>query len=202
MVRSIQRHHVELETQNEELRKAQLELQESHDRFSDLYDFSPVGYFTISHKGIIMEANLTGAAMVDLERHLLIGKPFSDFISRDDQDVFFLCTQKLLKEKTKQIVELKLKKKDGSLLHAQLECVAVWDNQGNVSQFRATVSDINKRKRAKKKIERGKKEWEVTFDAISDWICLIDLEQRIQRTNRSAEKVLGEPLTEVVGQKC
>jgi len=51
-------------------------------------------------------------------------------------------------------------------------------------------------------LERGKKEWEVSFDAISDWVCLIDIENHIVRTNRAAEAFLGMPLEELIGQKC
>jgi len=57
-------HQIELEMQNEELRRAQVELVESRDRYSDLYDFAPVGYVTISSKGLILEANLTFAKML------------------------------------------------------------------------------------------------------------------------------------------
>ena len=70
-------------------------------------------------------------------------------------------------------------------------------------------TEIKKRKKMEKErnqiqvtLERGKREWETTFDAISDWVCLLDLENRIIRTNRAAEGFLGMPLEELIGQKC
>jgi len=53
--------------QNEELRKAQVELAESRDRYFDLYDFAPVGYFTLNQNGLIVEMNLAGADMLGFE---------------------------------------------------------------------------------------------------------------------------------------
>jgi PAS domain S-box-containing protein len=74
--------------QNDELRRTQVELEESRSKYVDLYDFAPVGYFTISKKGMILGVNLTGAAMLGVERKYLIGQPFSHFITSDTQDVF------------------------------------------------------------------------------------------------------------------
>jgi PAS domain-containing protein len=63
LIEDLHVHQIELEMQNEELRRAQLEIEKVRDRYSDLYDFAPVGYFTISDKGIILEANLSGARL-------------------------------------------------------------------------------------------------------------------------------------------
>ena len=79
LLEELQIHQIELEMQNEELRHTQLELEAARDRFSDLYDFAPVGYFTISEQGIILEANLTGAELVGTERSALIEQRFSRF---------------------------------------------------------------------------------------------------------------------------
>ena len=62
LVEDLQVHHIELEMQNDELRRAQQNLETARDKYSDLYDFSPVSYFTFNEKGIIIEANLTAAA--------------------------------------------------------------------------------------------------------------------------------------------
>jgi len=156
LVEELQIHQVELEMQNEELRRTQRELQESRDRFSDLYDLAPVGYFTIGYKGLIQEANLTGAAMLGVERGNLINQAFTHFITEGSQDIFYLDRQKLTETRSKQVSELRLKKKDGSEFHAQLECVVVEDDEDNIECFRAAVSDIDDRKQAEE--ERAKLE--------------------------------------------
>ncbi len=141
-------HQIELEIQNEELRRSQLEIEASRTRYSDLYDFAPVGYFTMSAKNIILHANLTIATMFGVERGSLIGKPFSPFIHKDDQDTFYSHRRKLIDTNNKQTYELRLVKQDGSPFHVQMECLPVLDEQGTVDQVRAAVTDITARKQA------------------------------------------------------
>lgn len=141
-------HQIELEMQNEELRRTQLEIQASRNRYSDLYDFAPVGYITISEKGLIQEANLTICSMLGVGRNFLIGKRLSHFIAKDTQDIFYLHCQKLFETKVRQICELQLVKEDGSRFYAQMQSIAVQDVDDNFSQLRIAVTDITLIKQA------------------------------------------------------
>jgi len=67
LVHELQVHQVELEMQNEELRKAQVEIEESRKKYVELYEFAPVGYFTLNNMGVIVEANLRGASLLGVE---------------------------------------------------------------------------------------------------------------------------------------
>src|SRR5262249_37172713 len=80
LVQDLRVHQIELELQNEELRQAQLELAQSRDRYSDLYEFAPVGYLTIDRQRRIIESNLTAAALLGMERIHLIGEDLSRFV--------------------------------------------------------------------------------------------------------------------------
>ena len=241
IVHDLRVHQIELEMQNKELRRAHLEIEASRNRYSDLYDFAPVGYITASEKGMIQEANLTICSMLGVERSLLIGKPFSRFITPETQDTYYFQRQKLFETKEKQSFETRLVKKDGSPFYAQLECLPVEDSGGNITQLRMALTDINARKLAQQALQkahavleqrveerteelrrtnvqleseieerrqtaetlkRSKKEWETTFDAMSDWVSLIDLGSRILRTNRMGEKIVGIPPSEIIGQTC
>jgi len=146
LVHELRVHQVELEMQNEELRKSQAELEESRARYSDLYDFAPVGYFTFDKYGLIIRVNLTGAGQLGIERNLLIKKPFSRFIRKDDQDVFFLHRGKVFETKELQTCELRLKRKDGAGFYAQLQSLAVEDKAGRAVYCMTAVSDITERK--------------------------------------------------------
>src|ERR1041385_2345335 len=73
-------HQIELEMQNEELRRTQEELEVSRARYFDLYDLAPVGYFTLNEQGFILEANLTAAKLLGVGRAALVKQPLSRFI--------------------------------------------------------------------------------------------------------------------------
>ena len=191
LVEELQIHQVELEMQNEELRRAQLELQESRDRFSDLYDFAPVGYFTINHKGLIQEANLTGATMLGVERGKLINWPFSRFITTDTQDIFYLHRKTLFETKTGQNCELMLKKGDGTEFHARLESVVIEDDEGNISFFRAVVSDIQERHRAEEALRENEERFRTVADFTHDWEYWIAPEGHYIYVSPSCERITG-----------
>ena len=90
LAHELQVHQIELQMQNEELHSAQLLIEESRHKYLDLFEFAPTGYITISEEGLILEINLTGAAMLGIERNLLIKKPISKFIASEDQDKYYL----------------------------------------------------------------------------------------------------------------
>ena len=84
-------HQIELEVQNEELREAQVRLEELNSKYFDLYNSAPVGYFTLDKDGLILEANLTGASLLDIERINLHKMPFIRFIAPEDRNKFIIC---------------------------------------------------------------------------------------------------------------
>ena len=111
LIHELQVHQIELEMQNEELRRIQEELEKSRDRYSHLFEFAPVGYFSVDEKGTVVAANLTAAALLGIPRASLVGRPFSRFILRTDQNVFYLQRKRLLETGNMQPVELRLVKK-------------------------------------------------------------------------------------------
>jgi two-component system cell cycle sensor histidine kinase/response regulator CckA len=161
LVHELQVHQIELEMQNEELRKAQNELEESHNRYSNLYDFAPLGYFTFDKNGIIIEVNLTGANLFGTERYFLIKKPFSFYISFGSKNVFYLHLQKVFRANARQTCEIKLVDKNKNQFDARLESQAVQDSGGNFSQCRTAISDITERKRAEEELQRAHDELEI-----------------------------------------
>ena len=81
MLHELEVHQIELQMQNEELRQAQDTITASQERYADLYDFAPVGYFTFDSTGLITEVNLTGASLLGVDRGELTNKPFSLFVA-------------------------------------------------------------------------------------------------------------------------
>ena len=152
LVHELQVHQIELEMQNEELRRAQVELEDSRRSYVDLYDFAPVGYFTLSPKRLIVKVNLTGAGLLSTTRQHLLKSRFSQFVATDSQDVFFKHCRQVLDSESVQSVELQLMRQDGSQLWGQLDSFAARDDQGDSSQIRTSITDISIRKQAEQKL--------------------------------------------------
>src|SRR5258706_9575116 len=89
-------HEIELEMQNQELRRIQVELEASRALYVDLYELAPVGYCTIADSGLILQANLKAASILGVARDALIKQAFSRFILMEDQDSFYLYRKRLL----------------------------------------------------------------------------------------------------------
>lgn len=157
LIHELRVHQIELKMQNEELRRIQGELERTRDRYSHLYDFAPIGYFTGTEKGIITEANLTIASMLESERSALIGKPFANFILKDDQDIYYKHRRRLMETEAPQICELRLVKNDEREFYARLECIAFNSEGGDLKQIRAVVSDITEQKNLENQLRQAHK---------------------------------------------
>jgi len=108
LLHELEVHQIELEMQNEELRSTQDELAVSHARYFDLYDLAPVGYLTLSEKGLILEANLAAANLLGLERSQFVNQPVTRFIVPDDQDIYYLQRKRLSATLQPQVCELRM----------------------------------------------------------------------------------------------
>lgn len=103
-------HKIELEMQNEALRQSQVELERSRDRYVDLFDFSPVGYITLNHEGVINEINLTAAALLGVERSKLTHRRFAGYIAPADSDRWHRHFLSVLKSDQQRSCELAIQK--------------------------------------------------------------------------------------------
>src|SRR4030043_1528940 len=154
LIHELNVYQIELELQNEELRRTQLELQEARDKYLNLYDFAPTGYFTLDHNSLIVDVNLAGSELLGSEKHRLIGTQFTSSISPDSQDAFHFHWREVLKTGIKGSCELKMLKADGTLSPAQLISMAMPERDGNINQFRTAVIDITERKRQEKEMRQ------------------------------------------------
>lgn len=149
-------HQIELEMQNEELRRAQADLEASRARYFDLYDLAPVGYCTLDEAGIIREVNLTAARMFEVAKGQVIGKPLTDFIDRDSQDVFYHQRQQLPDMLAPRAFELQFRRSSSGSFWGWVEIHAFRDAEGALSR-RVAFTDITllKQKEADRKRHDG-----------------------------------------------
>lgn len=145
--------HLDTETKCQALQDALAELEESRNRYADLYDFAPIGYVTIDHKGRILEINLTGAAMLGIERTQLIGKPMFVFFAKNNIKPFLDHLRRCRLTNEKVTTELILAAKSGVTVHVQLLSVPHKIADGNI-QYKTIITDITERKMYEKELAR------------------------------------------------
>jgi PAS domain S-box-containing protein len=139
-------HQTELELQNEELRQSRIAAEEARDRYLNIYDFAPMGYVTLDKHSRIIEANLRGCDLLHIGKRNIKNKPFTKFISEDENDKFYVYRQKVLKNDNKQTLSLKMKTADGTLFYAQLDSI-----KDGAERLRIAFTNISELKKEEEK---------------------------------------------------
>ena len=192
-------HQLELEMQNEELRRAESERDTSQARYFDFYDLAPVGYCTVGGAGLIEQVNLTAAAMLASDRKLLVGQEIRSFIAPDDRRVFEMMRQKILETSEPQFCELRFVKQDGTQFWAHLDAIAVPDH-GGAPTLRVVMADITARKLAEVALRDSNAYLENLINYANAPIIVWDPQLRITRFNHAFELLSGYSQAQVVGQ--
>ncbi len=147
LIHDLELHQIELEMQNDELRRTQNRLEESNRELADLYDYAPVGYLTLGAKSEITKINLTATELLGYKKRFLAGKPFTTLVHRDDQDTFYLYL-KGLRAGTSMACEIRLYKKGRTSFDAQLVSVPFAKENTGPGVIRVALFDISERKSA------------------------------------------------------
>ncbi len=199
LVHELRVHQIEIEMQNDELRRTQAELEKTRNKYSHLYDFSPVGYITLSEKGKIEEANLSAAIMLGVERGRLQKRFLSHYVHRNDQDVFYLHRKRVLETETPQSCDLMLVKSDGKEFHARLECIVVRENEGDRRQIRLAISNITEQKLAQQALWETEEKYRSLVESSTDAVLLAAEDSRIVAANRAACDLFQMTESELIG---
>ena len=146
----LQVHQVELEIQNEELRASRADVEAGLARYTDLYDFAPVGYFALGSGGVITQVNLTGARMLGVERSRLKGRPFGAFVAENEQSKFQQLLLEIFSAKPGQTSQVRVIRKQTPLVTLQIDATI----SGDGLNCNAVVTDITARAHAESEILR------------------------------------------------
>ena len=175
LVHELQVHQMELKQQNEELRQVRDEVEAGLERYTDLYEFAPVGYFTLTRDGTIRQTNLTGALLLGVDRAELTLVQFSFFVKGDCLPAFNIFLKNVFENKVKVTIETVLLKSDNKSLWVRIEAIVMPEGQ----TCRAAVMDINELKQIesqKEAVAYGLRESETRYrklaDSIDDKFCL------------------------------
>lgn len=149
LVHELQIHQIELELQNEELRLAQKEIDESRDKYFELFNSAPVAFVTLNPKRIITQVNKAAEKMLFSPDKILIGKGFSQCVHMKDWEIYFSCLKKAADLESRHSCEIRLKGKGGEFVYASVEADAHFDDNGDILEWRlAIIPDITIQKMA------------------------------------------------------
>ena len=148
LVHELQVHQIELDMQNEELRRTQLELEAARDRYRDLYDGAPAGYLTLDSKGVILEANLPACTLLGINRKNLLGKPVMQFVVAKDQATCHRHIRDMFNTGVRQACEVDLVPQNNTSIPVRFESLLVPDETRQHPRVRTVVLDVTEHKRA------------------------------------------------------
>ena len=202
---SLRLHQTELAMQNEELRRAKAELEESNARYVDLYELAPIGYCTVKANGLLAQLNLAVATLLGVTRSELVGRRLARFIAPEHQGSYYRMLKQLLAVPVAQTAqpvscELLMHKGDGATVWVSLQAIAVVGDQGT-TVFRMVLSDITARKCLEERLIRSESDTKAILDGASDAIFINDPQGRFLYVNHQAVQLLGFSRDELLG-KC
>jgi PAS domain S-box-containing protein len=185
-------HQIELEMQNDELIQARAELEAALRQYTDLYDFTPVGYFTLAHDGAIHQVNLAGANLLGLERGALIKRRFGVFVSVEYRPVFSAFLEKIFSTSgSKEACEVSLLKDGSAPIWAHIEATT---EDGQREACRVVVVDITEQKQAEKALESSEKRLQAIVEHSLDEVSLVTADGTLIWESPTAFRPLGHPL--------
>ena len=226
LIHDLQVHQIELEMQNEELRITQDQLGESLEKYADLYDFAPVGYVTSNKEGLILEANLTFANQLGVERSSLLNTPLWYYAATTDRGTFRSHLNRVFQANERHSCELRLERRSGPEMHVQINSIPVLAGDGS-RVCRTAATDISARKAAETELARAydelerrvqertaelwvntnkfenlSQEFQALLSAITDTLILVSPDLKILWTNRGNAPELHETVSDATGRYC
>ncbi|MCX6064939.1 MAG: PAS domain S-box protein [Chloroflexi bacterium] len=196
----VSKYKIELESQNAELYDKQDQLEALRKRYFNLYDLAPVGYCTVSEKGLILEANQTAANLLGVTKEALLNSPLSSFVEKNCQDQYHFHRKTFVETGTLQVDELRMVKQDGTIFWAQVATsFSLGDKKEH--QARILISDISERKEIENLLEVTERRLSVLAEYSRALTWEVDAEGLYTYISQTCLSMLGFTPEEIIGKK-
>jgi PAS domain S-box-containing protein len=198
LIHELEVHQIELEMQYEELKRAEAKAESVTEKFTVLYDFAPVGYFTLDSNCTIAELNLNGAIMLQRERSVLVKSNFRNFITYDTISIFDDFFLKVFETKSKQTCEVRLNLYNDYNIFVHVEGVVSAINKNAL----ITLTDITEHELVEKKLQNSETRYRRLFETAKDGILILDAYNgQIVDVNPFLIEILGYSYEEFLGKE-
>ena len=199
LMHELEVYHIELELQNEELHLAKNKAEKEAEKYTNLYDFAPSGYFTLSKYGEILELNFRGSNLFNKDRSFLLNKRFGLFVSDQTRPIFNLFLEELFETKTKQTCEIEL---NNPALYVNLSGV-ISDNE---EQCLVTMHDISQLKKAELEIKISEENYHNLYERNRDSITVFRIDSdgnpgKIIKSNNTTTEIFGYTQKELLSMR-
>lgn len=198
LLHELEVHQIELETQNAELRLARDEAESLREKYTDLYDFAPVGYFTLAKNGTIRMVNLAGSMLVGLDRSRLVGQAFERFVCPPLRADFMTFFQQIFAGKADSMIEFMLLDKG----HPDKAVTINFLLSPDGTECSAVVTDISSHKRDADAVRASEIRYRRLFETAHDGILILNpATRKITDANPFMTKLLGYSHEQLVGKE-
>ena len=195
-VHELRVHQIELETQNEELRGAQLEADALRAKYAELFHRAPVGYLTLSSKGIVDDVNRTAARLLGVKRETLTGQPFSAFVCAADRKAYYRHLELLKQSEQAQTCDLRLQPVGAELFWAHLDWRPQDAADGKPRRHRLTFTDVHERILAEEALRESEEKYRIVADNTYDWESWMAPDGSYVYISPGCERVTGHSAAE------
>ena len=206
LIHELQIHQIELEMQNEELRRARQDTEALLEKYLSLYDFAPIGYFTLNPDGNILQVNLAGAGLLGIVRSHLTGKKLQHYISVEFRPSFIAFLKNTFKSATSEPCEVMLVGEQGASRFVRLEARL----SENSDESLLAMLDVTERRRAQEILSKSERYYRHFFDSMQEGFYIAEiiydkygkpLDYEYMDTNPAFEKLIGLTRDQIVGKK-
>ena len=170
--------------------------------FREMFEQLPLPYQALDENGIVFDVNTSWLDTLGYQKKEITGKPFNDFLAPEEKELFKHKFEEFKRQRETHNAELTLLKKDGSPLLASYTGKVVFDDKGTFLQSHCIFHDITRQKQTEQEILQSKRQWERTFDAMSDIVTIQDLDMHIMLINRAGQETFGSAFEEIIGKHC
>ncbi|MDD5240105.1 MAG: PAS domain-containing protein [Sulfuricella sp.] len=194
LLQDIKTQQIGLEAQSRELQEVRQQLEEARDRYADLYDFAPVGHFTLGEGGLVHEINLTGATMLGQPRSGIIGKPFSAYLDQSDHPSFFQYLRQVCISSGNTVAEVRLRHNRKDI---RLESMSMAATTDRPRSCRMVITDITEQQRARRALQESESRWKFALEGAGDGVWDWNIQTGEVLFSRRWKEMLGYAENEI-----